>query len=338
MRRASIGILVAGMLCAAVAMAFNGPGGDIASSSNRGDANGGSQIEAEAAEKNPWTHLKPNNKPRNFQFAILTDRTGGRRPGVFTRAIEKVNLLQPEFVLTVGDLIEGYTEDPGMWALEWSELESKVEQLQMPFFFCAGNHDISNLPMSDEWHRKFGRSYYHFKYHGVLFLVLNTEEKTSPVKKPPYYISPKQRKWVKKTLDANRDLRWTFVILHKPAWYYTWADHGLFGWKAVEESLKGRNYTVFAGHNHRYGRYVRNGMEHYILATSGGASRQDRGLKAGYFDHFTWVTMRNNRPVIANLALSGVFDKNVRNPPLPNLKTRREPGDVDPRRRTRKKK
>ena len=51
----------------------------------------------------PWNHLNLNNDPDNFQFAIVTDRTGGHRPGVFEDAVHKLNLLQPEFVMSVGD-------------------------------------------------------------------------------------------------------------------------------------------------------------------------------------------------------------------------------------------
>jgi hypothetical protein len=62
-------------------------------------------------EVNPWSHLDVNADAENFQFAIVSDRTGGHRAGVFPLALEKLNLLQPEFVVSVGDLIEGYTED-----------------------------------------------------------------------------------------------------------------------------------------------------------------------------------------------------------------------------------
>lgn len=321
MRRLIMGVAVVAIL--AVVLAVGGAVNRINSALNKANAEADRQtesIQTKVERKNPWTNLKVNNRPKNFQFAILTDRTGGRRPGVFTQAIEKINLLQPEFVVSVGDLIEGYTEDPGGWALEWSEFQTTLERLQMPFFMCAGNHDISNLPMSDEWKRKFGRTYYHFKYHDVLFLVLNTEEKPAPMKKPPYYIGPEQRRWAAGVLEANKDVRWTIVILHKPAWYYTGIDHVSHGWKAIQTALGKRDYTVFAGHNHRYGRYVVNGREHYILATTGGASRLDRGFGEGYFDHFVWVTMKDDGPVLANLLLSGVYDKNIRNPPLPKPK------------------
>ena len=31
----------------------------------------------------PWTSLDVNDDPNRFQFANVTDRTGGHRPGVF---------------------------------------------------------------------------------------------------------------------------------------------------------------------------------------------------------------------------------------------------------------
>ena len=42
----------------------------------------------------------------------MSDRTGGNRWGVFQDAIFKLNLLQPEFVMSVGDMIQGYTRGP----------------------------------------------------------------------------------------------------------------------------------------------------------------------------------------------------------------------------------
>src|SRR5438128_10988446 len=68
-------------------------------------------LKIEVQEKNPWTHLRMNNSPSDFRFAIVSDRTGSHRAQVFARAVERLNLLQPEFVLSVGDLIEGYTEE-----------------------------------------------------------------------------------------------------------------------------------------------------------------------------------------------------------------------------------
>ena len=70
-------------------------------------------MRVQVEDRNPWTHLKVNNSAEDFQFVVVSDRTGGHREKIFSRAVEQINLLQPEFVLSVGDLIEGYTDTVG---------------------------------------------------------------------------------------------------------------------------------------------------------------------------------------------------------------------------------
>ncbi len=132
------------------------------------------------AESNPWTHLQFSNNPDNFQFAIVADRTGGMRPGIFKSAMAKLNLLQPEFVMCVGDLIEGQSEDIDKLNNEWDEFDSTVQQLQMPFFYLPGNHDLDNQTMLKLWKKRLGKSYYHFTYRDVLFLCLDSEDPPPP--------------------------------------------------------------------------------------------------------------------------------------------------------------
>lgn len=75
--------------------------------------------------------------------------------------------------------------------------------------------------------------------------------------------------------------------------------------------MEDRDYTVFAGHVHRYAKAVRNGKRYYILATTGGTGEGDAGKPAGIaqceFDHIVWVTMTDDGPVMANLLLEGIF-------------------------------
>ena len=91
-----------------------------------------------------WTHLDFANDPENFQFVVISDRTGGHRPGVFPKILEKVNLMQPELVMSVGDYIEGYTEDRATAEAEWAEIDDMIQTVEAPFFHVAGNHDYSN--------------------------------------------------------------------------------------------------------------------------------------------------------------------------------------------------
>lgn len=262
---------------------------------------------------NPWTSLKLNNDPKNFQFAVVTDRTGGHRPGVFEDAVRKLNLLQPEFVMSVGDLIEGYSRDEAAIDQMWDEFESFVAKLKMPFFYVPGNHDLSNEVQHRKWAQRFGRKYYHFVYRDVLFLCLNSED-------PQRQMGPEQLAYVKKALAENKDVRWTLVFFHQPLWIYEQGGGNspfgetkvTTGWSAVEELLMegDRRFTVFAGHLHNYAKHVRNDRRFIVLASTGGAS-QLRGVPFGEFDHVSWVTMTDEGPVLANLLLSGIWDENV---------------------------
>src|SRR5210317_378932 len=91
----------------------------------------------------PWSSENFANKPENFQFVIIGDRTGGANAlGTFNLAVDQINLLQPEFVINVGDLIEGYPIDEDDLNSMWEESDKMISKLQMPFFYTIGNHDV----------------------------------------------------------------------------------------------------------------------------------------------------------------------------------------------------
>ena len=254
---------------------------------------------------NPEISLKPDSASRPFQFVIMADRTGGERPGVFNEGLDKVNLLQPDFVMNVGDLIEGYIDRPNRkpFAEQVRELTTMTSKLQMPMFYTVGNHDISNMAQGQLWRQRYGQPYYHFTYRKVLFLVMCTQD-------PEAKIGPEQADYFANALRQNPDVRWTFVFMHNPLW--TAPKDRLIpnGWGKIEPLLKDRPYTVFAGHTHHYALAQRNGQKYFILATTGGDSSL-AGPKAGQFDHLVWVTMTDHGPVLANLMLDGIYGENV---------------------------
>jgi hypothetical protein len=100
MRKLLLVLATAGCITAAVVLSQAQP--------NRlADAGAGARFVVTRESKNPWTSLTPNVAADPCQFAIVSDRTGGHRQGVFSKAVQQVNLLQPAFVMSVGDLIEG---------------------------------------------------------------------------------------------------------------------------------------------------------------------------------------------------------------------------------------
>ncbi len=270
---------------------------------------------------NPVTHLRWNEADGDFQFAFVSDRTGGHRANVFAQAVHKLNLMQPAFVVSVGDLIEGGKKTDAQYQKEWTEFDGIVAQLTMPFFYVAGNHDVEAKEAAKFWEDKLGRKHYHFVYRNVLFLMLNSDD---PHGQASGNISAEQATWAKQVLDGNRGVRWTIVTVHRPLWT---ANNGAKnGWKQVEDALAGRRCTVFAGHVHRFQKFTRNGQHYYQLATTGGVSSM-RGVAQGEFDHITWVTLKKDGPVLAHVTLEAIHAEDLK--PLvtdePGVKQTRQP-------------
>lgn len=256
----------------------------------------------------PWTDKPALTDPQRFSIAIMTDRTGGHRPGIWMQAVERVNWLRPDFVVSVGDLIEGYTEDEAEIATQWSEFLGFIDKMEMKFFFVPGNHDVTNPKLHDIWRQHFGREWYSFDYRGVHFVCLNSEDPTT-------HIGDEQLAWLADDLAANQTARWTLLFLHKPLWVTAERDQRAgnpdsSNWNQVAILLGDRPHTVFSGHVHHYVQYDRNGREYYSLATTGGGSAL-RGVPYGEFDHIAWMTMEQDGPRVANLLLDGIQPANV---------------------------
>jgi hypothetical protein len=290
MRRVALVLVILGALGSAVAFSQF--------------ARNGAKTHFDREDRNPVTHLRWNDDPDEFQFAIVSDRTGGHRANVFSQAVHKLNLMQPAFVLSVGDLIEGGKKTDAQYQKEWQEFDDFVAKLTMPFFYVSGNHDVATKESGKFWEGKLGRKHYHFVYRNVLFLALDSDD-------PPGSngaVGAEQAAWVKQVAAANRDVRWTIVLVHRPLWA---VQGGLKnGWTGVEEALGERRYTVFAGHVHRFQKFVRNGQFHYQLATTGGSSVL-RGVEQGEFDHITWVTMKKDGPILAHVTLDAIHAENL---------------------------
>ena len=280
----------------------------------------GQEGTAPVDEATPWTHQDFANCPKDFRFAIVSDRAANPRQGVFPAALAKLELLRPEFVLSVGDFIHGYDEErkpetnEELLRKKRRGIDEGLEALTMPFYRVAGNHDFNNDPSARIWKELYGPDYYAFVYQDVLFLCLNSQDgrdyRTG--------IGEEQITWAKDTLAKHGDARWVFLFFHQPLWLEderrtanakdATAKIQLTGFHEIEKLLENRNYTVFAGHHHRYGKWVKNGQKYIRLATTGGQSDL-AGPEAGQFDHVTWVTMTDQGPVLCHLLLEGILDE-----------------------------
>ena len=104
---------------------------------------GAAQFQHDLKDKvKPWTSEAFLDDPQEFHFAIIGDLTGGERPHVYERAVEKLNLLRPEFVMSVGDLVAGVGASRSALQKQWDSFRARTGKLEMPFFYVVGNHDI----------------------------------------------------------------------------------------------------------------------------------------------------------------------------------------------------
>lgn len=193
----------------------------------------------------PWTPKPFDAHDDRFMFAVFADLTGGERPRVFEIAIAQLNLLRPELIIGVGDLIEGETGDRAELDREWDHFDARALSARAPVFYVGGNHDLAGVTMQDTWNRRYGPRYYHFVYKDVLFLVLDTEDhtpertreierlraealervkadgwaamaETEYIRIPEYAagtISAAQSGYFRAAITANADVRWTFLNL-----------------------------------------------------------------------------------------------------------------------------
>lgn len=296
----------------------------------------------------PWTSEEFKNDSYNFQFAIIGDRTGGANAeGTFGLAMGQLNLLLPEFVINVGDMIEGYTDDLEELSAEWNEVDTMLTSLEMPFFRVIGNHDVSSKVTQQVWRDRYGATYYYFVYNDVLFLALDSEDDSRPpppdgmkesielynrlqVEDPeaaqqmllefmsdeaviaslsqPIVFREDQIEWIKKVLAENADVRWTFLFMHEPAW-----ENPSESFEEIQALLRTRDFTWFAGHLHYYDYDKIDGREYITMGPAGASFHLDG---PGNVDHITWVTMTDEGPQIGNIALKGVFDRKGLDPSL----------------------
>lgn len=282
----------------------------------------------------PWTHADFDSDKGKFTFAIFSDLTGGEREGVFSVAMEQIRLLRPEFVMNVGDLIEGGTEDRAQLNHEWDSFDSRSARAIGPVFYAGGNHDLINPVQWDVWEERYGPRYYHFRYKDTLFLVLDTEDNPAERQQEIYEaravaferamsegwdiwsdteyaqmqethtgtVSKKQSAYFREVIAKHNDVQWTFIFMHKPAWLKDDEQNFL----SIEEALANRDYTVFNGHNHDYVYRHRNNRDYIQLATTGGVQLAG---KSKAIDHITLVTVSESGVDIANVEVGGIFDK-----------------------------
>jgi 3',5'-cyclic AMP phosphodiesterase CpdA len=200
-----------------------------------------------------------------LRFAVIGDRTGGAQPGIYEQVVEEIEQEKPEFVISVGDQIEGYTEDTVKLNAQWREYGAIVSGLTMPLYLIPGNHDIATTGQLHSYLVNAGQPFYSFDRDGAHFVVLDASRWESSDRLPS-----EQLDWLAGDLKRAAKARYTFVFYHRPYWDGTTSAgspdtlHKLFLRYGVD--------VVFAGHYHRYSTGTYDGIKYTIVGSSGGGA------------------------------------------------------------------
>jgi len=174
---------------------------------------------------------KPAVDDSSFSFVYMTDiHLSPENNAVrgFTQALDSINKLNPDFIITGGDLImdalgQRYSRADSLYNL-YSEVSSAI---MIPIYNSMGNHEIYGIYESsgaDLLHPEFGEKmfekridklFYCFDYKGWKFMILNSVEAT-PGEGYIGLIDSTQVEWIKEELEKTDPATPIVISTHIP--------------------------------------------------------------------------------------------------------------------------
>ncbi|MCP4704711.1 MAG: hypothetical protein GY865_08885 [candidate division Zixibacteria bacterium] len=238
-----------------------------------------------------------SSKFETVRFAVIGDRSGGASPGVYEQVVKEIERMKPDFVITVGDMIEGPENNEERLRNKWTEYLSIVSQLSMPIYYAPGNNDIEMDFMESFYIEYIGQPYHSFDFEGIHIIVIDNSRWSSSDELPQ-----KQIDWIENDLENNAKAKQCIVFYHKPFWETSTADnepdklHTLFQTYGVD--------ALFSGHYHKYfsGKY--DDILYTNVGSSGGSMNPG---PTGLEYHFVWVTVDDKKISIAPIKMGAVL-------------------------------
>lgn len=261
------------------------------------------------------------NYENDFKFVFLTDvhiQTDRNAIEGFKKAIDEINKINPDFVITGGDLIYdalavSYERADSLFNL----YNETITLLNSPVYNTIGNHEIFGWNEKSQvsrvhsefgkkmYQNRIGKTYYSFDHKGVRFFILDSIEEIPEGGRYFGCINDEQIEWLKRELNETDTLTPIVISTHIP-FITTFSQIKAGSQKENERGLVVENskevLDLFSGHNLKL---VLQGHLHYfediniqnkIRFVTGGAvsARWWRGPNDGMEEGFLIVKVQGS--------------------------------------------
>jgi len=245
----------------------------------------------------------------NFSFVFLPDihlEPDSAIEDNFDQIVQMVNKLNPEFVITGGDMI--YTAknvNDKKAEILFNLMDDKFTKFKMPVYYTMGNHELVGITKNsgiDSSHPKWGKRMYEERYgkryksfsnYGWKFFLLDGIKIRKKKKDYGLGVDSKQMEWIKNELEKTDKNVPIVISIHSPLISPKAMTNTKFkalskNARAVFDLFKKYNLKiVLQGHNHTYMNLYIGGI-HYI---SGGSTLPRTGK---YDKGFLLVKLKND--------------------------------------------
>lgn len=226
-----------------------------------------------------------------FTFCAVAD-TQTSKPAVpkevTIREVGEMGLLDPDFVISSGDMIRGYTGDETLVRKMWAAHLELTNALPMPFVPGPGNHDIWGWNSREIYKDLIGPTAFSFDYGNAHFIALDTEEPQHMAA-----LSEPQLRWLEEDLQKHGDATHIFMFMHKPIWVPRYESN--FMERILPLVKKYPVRAIFAGHEHLYRVDSIKGIDCKFFVIGGGGGSLLVGPKLGGFHHFLHVSIKGEQ-------------------------------------------
>lgn len=198
-----------------------------------------------------------------------------------------------KFGVFTGDMVLSSTE------LNWNEIDADIEELGLPIYFAAGNHDLTDRKLYES---RYGQTYYSFMHDNDLFLVLDPNLDSLNISGAQLDFLEKE---VKKNVDSLSNI---FVFFHDALWWepdnkfkdirpncsYCGRARKINFWTKVEPLFKhiSNQVYMFAGD---FGAFPDN--DSYMYHNNENITLIGSGMGGGEKDNFILVDVMQNKTV-----------------------------------------